>query len=406
MIMKLKRFRLYLTESKKPIRRNFLKKIQKILHVKVLAFPTKEVFVSNGIKKEGFRYFVGDTLKSFRLNFSSQYSKTEIESIDVWDGSTHEPNINIDLRNRDTNQMIKQVGELIRMPRPGVYDVEVPALYEKARSIKKDIVLLIAKKGRKEVQLPDADTKDSEKILDSASTADVIELFKDLRELTRAVARGKIPALLVTGDPGTGKSTTVRETAKRIRGKNNCYFTKGVTSPLGLYRILYQNRKKLIVFDDSDTVFADNNSKDILKAALDSAGPREVSWLSPVTINPETISDEELEKGRLPSRFSFKRGSVIFVSNIDESKIDRALLSRSVHINIKLTEENIVSKIRIEIKRILPRVDIESKLEVLAFMKEHKKNWPKAFNIRTFVKIVKIKGTGSKRWKDLSIRYA
>lgn len=83
---------------------------------------------------------------------------------------------------------------------------------------------------------------------------------------------------------------------------------KGAMSAIGLYCKLfnYADKDNVLVFDDCDSVFSDELSLNILKAALDSKKNRTIHW------NTDSF---KLRNEGVPDSFTFK-GSAIFITNI------------------------------------------------------------------------------------------
>ena len=141
--------------------------------------------------------------------------------------------------------------------------------------------------------------------------------FEILMDMTRAVKRGDVRAMIVTGPPGVGKSFGVEQ----VLSKHDVFadvandsklkkyeVVKGAMSAIGLYRKLYEfsDKKCILVFDDCDSVLLDDLSLNILKAALDSSKKRTIHW------NTDARS---LKDNGVPNSFEFK-GGAIFISNI------------------------------------------------------------------------------------------
>lgn len=139
--------------------------------------------------------------------------------------------------------------------------------------------------------------------------------FQILTDMTRAVKRGTVRALIVSGPPGVGKSFGVEDVLQKddlfntIAQRPPKYeIVKGAMSALGLYAKLFQfkDRGNVIVFDDCDSVFFDDLSLNILKAALDSSKRRWISW---------NTDSRLLRTEGIPDRFEFSAGAV-FITNI------------------------------------------------------------------------------------------
>lgn len=141
--------------------------------------------------------------------------------------------------------------------------------------------------------------------------------FEILEDMTRAVKKGDVRAMIVTGPPGVGKSFGV----EKVLGKHDVFadvandsklkkyeVVKGAMSAIGLYKKLYEfsDKKCILVFDDCDSVLLDDLSLNILKAALDSSKKRTIHW---------NTDSRLLRQEGVPNSFEFK-GGAIFISNI------------------------------------------------------------------------------------------
>jgi hypothetical protein len=219
------------------------------------------------------------------------------------------------------------------------------------------------------------------------------ERFDYLRDLVDLVIDKGSPSLLVTGMSGIGKTFVVKrkfDHRDQIEGKDYLY-VQGHSSPLGLYMILHDNRESVIVFDDCDSVFKDDISINILKCALDSYETRRISWHS--SRLPEVLD---------PS-FTF-RGGIIFISNIDANRIDEAVKSRTITINLSMSRPELYDYMTEILEFIEPKVDIELKREVLEYLGSVKETLPQ-FNVRTLIKACRIRKLARKNnrenWKNL-----
>ena len=141
--------------------------------------------------------------------------------------------------------------------------------------------------------------------------------FEILNDMTRAVKKGDVRAMIVTGPPGVGKSFGVEEVLSKhdllADVANNSKLkkyevVKGAMSALGLYAKLYEYKdaKSILVFDDCDSVLQDELSLNILKAALDSSKKRTIHW---------NTDSRLLRTEGVPNSFEFK-GGAIFITNI------------------------------------------------------------------------------------------
>ena len=132
--------------------------------------------------------------------------------------------------------------------------------------------------------------------------------------MAEATGKGINRSLIVSGPAGLGKSFTVEAKLEELESKGHSVtYIKGYVRPLALYKLLYETRhaKSVLVFDDSDSVFYDDVSMNLLKGACDSTDRRVLHWLS------KSIEKEEDDEGEsIPEKFEFE-GSIIFITNYD-----------------------------------------------------------------------------------------
>lgn len=160
------------------------------------------------------------------------------------------------------------------------------------------------------------------------SDAQIIERlrgrFEILEDMTSAVRKGQVRAMIVSGAPGVGKSFGVEKVLSRtdtfaaIAGSDSGKFKKyeiikGAMSAIGLYTKLYEysDEKSILVFDDCDSILLDDVSLNILKAALDTSKKRTISW----NTDSRTLRNEGV-----PNSFEFK-GGCIFITNLNFANI-------------------------------------------------------------------------------------
>lgn len=180
---------------------------------------------------------------------------------------------------------------------------------------------------------------------DSEVLGDLSERFEMLHKLAQGATKSAIRSLVVTGAPGIGKTYTVESV---LSNTPNLKFdiVKGSLSAVNLYKLGYHNRKpgNVVVLDDADGIFADEDALNLLKAMCDSSATRRVSWMK----ESATLKDEDI-----PNSYEFQ-GSFIFISNIDFQKyVDmggnkyvahfNALMSRSLYLDLKLHDRQAIS---------------------------------------------------------------
>jgi hypothetical protein len=203
------------------------------------------------------------------------------------------------------------------------------------------------------------------------------------------VVSGQTPSLVITGEGGLGKTYTVNKTIEDLNLQPNEYISfKGYSTARGLYNTLFDNNGKLIIFDDCDSVLEDKIAINILKSALDSYETRKISWMAKMNKNDE-----------YPNQFEFT-GRIIFISNKNRSKIDTAILSRSLVVDVSMTPDEKIERMMYIISDILPEYDLSFKMDALNFLNDFKNECE--LTIRSLIKITKIRYSFPDNWMNLA----
>lgn len=224
--------------------------------------------------------------------------------------------------------------------------------------------------------------------------------FSFVEKMVKMVAKGITASVLITGEGGIGKSHVVRKSLESNGlvefsaldgdniGSKSYVFVKGYSTPKGLYRTLYENNNRTIVFDDCDSVLRDPVALNLLKGALDSYDVRVISW------NSDMRDDD------LPRSFRFD-GRVVFISNLPLSKIDQAIRSRSMPVDLTMSLDQKIERMETILTEddFLPEFDLAVKRDALALIKEFKTR-AREISLRTLIAVSKARATDSD-WKDL-----
>ena len=235
---------------------------------------------------------------------------------------------------------------------------------------------------------------------------DINTRFGFVEKLVTMVASGVQPSAVITGEGGLGKTYTVTKTLEAhgykdisdladfevgaVINARKCFtFVKGYSTAKGLYRTLFENNKSIIVFDDCDAVLKDPVALNLLKGALDSYGKRIISW------NADMRDDD------LPKSFNFE-GRVIFISNMAQDKIDQAIRSRSMMIDLSMTTNQKIDRMEFisKLEEFLPEYDASVKADALALIRAIKDD-VKEISLRTLIAVAKIRAS-NKDWKELA----
>jgi hypothetical protein len=145
--------------------------------------------------------------------------------------------------------------------------------------------------------------------------------FKVMESLVEAVASGVIRALVVSGPAGVGKTHGIETQLKlqRLENENMKYeFIKGTATAFFIYQKLFEfkDRNSILVFDDCDSVFYDQNTLNLFKAVLDTTEKRTVTWGS---------DSRTLERKDIPNSFDFE-GQIVFITNLKFDQIKSGAL--------------------------------------------------------------------------------
>ena len=216
-----------------------------------------------------------------------------------------------------------------------------------------------------------------------------VEMFGNLERLTKMVGRGVQPSLVITGMAGVGKTHLVKETLKGmgLRESHEFVHFKGRATAAGLFITLYQNSDKVVILDDCDSVFKDDDAVNILKAALDSYDTRKISYIS-----SKQLKDEFGDP--IPAHFEFT-GRIIFISNINQSRLDEAIRSRSFVADISMNTAQMFQRMEQLLPTMEKSIPLAAKEQALAIMKDLDKRYLGIdINLRSFIKAARICAMG------------
>ena len=237
--------------------------------------------------------------------------------------------------------------------------------------------------------------------------------LEDMRQAVRLLYRGVTNAVFIGGRGGIGKTFNVEQVLDELGLEDGEGYFKnaGSISAAGLYRLLFKKRDELIMFDDSDNVFADQEARNILKGATDTKPVRKLAWSkqSSDIIPAEDFSDDDEDKGMVPSFFEFT-GKIIFISNLDTDKLDPdgALRTRGILLDIDPTDEEVYDLM----EKIVDTFEIsegltlsnDDRLEVVQVLKENPSKSP---NFRTLSRALNMRaGWEGDGWQRYVIYYA
>lgn len=215
------------------------------------------------------------------------------------------------------------------------------------------------------------------------------ERFKTLRTVVAMVASGQRPSMIIVGKGGLGKTFNVGQTIKSMGiDEKSVKTVKGYSTARGLYETLYDNKDSLIIFDDCDAVLENKISIALFKPALDSDDVRTVSW------------NAKLQKNdKYPPSFDFT-GSVIFISNLDKSDIDQAILSRSMVVDLSMTDDEKIARMYSILKFVEKDFSMDIKEDALEYLHTNKDKFD--ITMRALGIIASLRYNYPQKWKDLA----
>lgn len=250
--------------------------------------------------------------------------------------------------------------------------------------------------------------------------------FHMMEQLIKMTIRGSSKGMLITGRGGIGKTYTVLdmldklgkvdwmkaradagiteispededdETEEKVEhlaelGVRGDYVVfKGYASAAALYRLLYEHKNRIIIFDDCDSILKNEDSVNVLKGALDTYEERWVSWNTNAS-----VSD-------LPPCFKFE-GQVIIISNSEMEKVNEAVRTRCFKVDVSMTPAQRVQRMRSVLPNILPEVDLSYKEDALRLMTEHL-DVAIDVSFRSLMNVIKLRiEPGLKDWEDIAV---
>ena len=230
--------------------------------------------------------------------------------------------------------------------------------------------------------------------------------FEFVQQMVTMVGKKTIASAIITGQGGLGKTHTVLKSLKaqglidttdlaafeegyKFNSSKSYRVVKGYSTAKGLYRTLFEGNGQVLVFDDCDSVLKDPVALNLLKGALDSYGERWISWNA-------DMKDEDL-----PRSFKFT-GSIVFISNMDADRIDQAVKTRAMCVDLSMTQMQKLERMEVIMKEdeFLPEYSMGFKQDALNLLKEVAHTVDN-LSLRSLIAVTKIRAE-NQNWKDLA----
>lgn len=223
--------------------------------------------------------------------------------------------------------------------------------------------------------------------------------------LEGVILDGYPKSLIAYGTGGLGKTFTLDQVKERLQVREydeeidpspdqyDCVTIKGTTGLRDMWSIIVNNRDKLIVFDDADSMWGTGKEEhqNILKGMLDTSGDGTVRYGN---AGKDPVTGEQL-----PKQIKFT-GQVIFISNLERKDFPQPLISsRCGAIDLSMTKDETLDKLN-DIKYLIKvkgkgdkeiEISPESRDAAYKFFLDHKQELDLGqINGRTFAQIAQI----------------
>ena len=221
------------------------------------------------------------------------------------------------------------------------------------------------------------------------------------------------------------------------------YHSGTKAAPFSFYKTLFQERDKIIVFDEADSLLKNPDIIMMLKPILDTSGSNMAEYMSG-TANMVGRSaseidsyaeyvDEEIKQGKnigmgkndikLPSKFKFQ-GGMVFISNMPASSIEKAILSRSIYVDVYLAATDVIKRIETigraqakaspnisdkdvdDVLSALGQSSSTSETHDITYMTPEYARSQKQITVRALQLGLILKKSGLARWSELTALYA
>lgn len=296
--------------------------------------------------------------------------------------------------------------------------------------------------GEEETNSTENEVKEVQKKFSKEVYANPETVFEDIEDLLSVVASGKWRTLIVCGMGGIGKTYHITEGPRSLKallgpaGDKWEYHSGTKAAPYAFYKTLFQERDKIIVFDEADSLLKNQDIVMMLKPILDTSGDNMASYMSNtenmVGKNEKEIRqycaeiDDMIADGqqiglgkddvKLPSKFYFE-GAMIFISNMRAKEIEGAIMSRSIFVDVYLAQQDVLKRIKSIATAMYGAEETEILMEGLGqsssmpeeevqYMTPEYARKMKPFTVRSMALAHILKSSGLSRWAELAQLYA
>lgn len=265
-------------------------------------------------------------------------------------------------------------------------DISVKELKNK----KEEYEHLIKKELEKQEETAEQEFMKSLEKIEQEKTTDILEkIYFIPKQYTKMVARGYNNGLIIFGECGIGKSYSVLRALKEE--STDFVFSSGFTTPLQLYNFLFENRKKVIVFDDISGLLNNKVCLDILKSALFSI--KDVRLVEYQSKTP--LLD-------VPQHFIFEGRIIIIANSFYDNRDLKAVADRVLFYELKLSYEQLISTIFELARQDYKDLKREERFMIAKWIKENTSQATRNINLRFLFKCYEFYRYDRAKWQDLA----
>ena len=226
--------------------------------------------------------------------------------------------------------------------------------------------------GTKETSTPTKAMKKQQENLDQIEYADPEFVFDEFTSYATLISKGVLPSLFVCGQGGIGKNFNIDKILEKYGKKHETWEkVSGKMNKKQLFNTLWENKDKILVFEDCDQILKDADTLNVIKSVLISNDFREVVWdgdgdefVDTMNIDDnkeietavETFNEDNKGKKGIPNHFIFE-GGVIFISKLKKAdllKLDASLPNRCAFLDIVFSAKDVIKRL----ETILPSLKI------------------------------------------------
>jgi len=238
------------------------------------------------------------------------------------------------------------------------------------------------------------ETNNLAKQVENVQKYDINQRFSFLESLVRMVGKGFRNSLVITGKGGLGKSHTIEQEFDALgltpydpkTGEGDYKLIKGTSTARGYFNTLKKYNGIILIFDDCKKVLLEPTIIEISKGALDSKKNRTVCWV--------TATDEH--------EFEYT-GRCIYLANLKHSQLDEAFKTRASVVDVSMTPDEMIQRIRFISSKEGYRTDIDADLKEEAIQIIEANKHCEKLSIRTFLEAMDYIAAGEENWRDLLI---